>query len=329
MKNSILKLTSTILIILFALSIMPTIVRAADDVEGIVLQKENESIVYVKGLEATEYKYAFSQNEDSSAPTYATAAKDSNGEYVAVIDNNETYNYMFIDQEGTVTTLDLTKFKSITEEEIKNVEKLTKIIGITSDETTSKVSKEDDTTITTTRGKIVITDEGTYQYEMLEILDKNGSTKNINKTAKELYDQLSELQKATKMYDKLLAEITIRDDFAKLVEDASWKDANNKEILQPEDSQEGEKFVVLIQEVRDGNVVRQDVQFMTCDRADAEGVEVTEKEETKTVEKKVKLPVTGENLALYITLAAVVLAIIIVAIRMKVASKEPKGKRFK
>ena len=329
MKNSTLKLTSVILIILFALSIMPTIVRAADEAEGIMLQKENESIVYVKGLEATEYKYAFSQNEDSSAPTYATAAKDSNGEYVAVMDNNETYNYMFIDQEGTVTTLDLTKFKSITEEEIKDVEKLTKIIGITSDETTSNVSKEDDTTITTTRGKIVIKDEGTYQYEMLEILDKNGSTKNINQTAKELYDQLSELQKATKMYDKLLAEITIRDDFAKLVEDASWKDAKNKEILQPEDSQEGEKFVVLIQEVRDGNVVRRDVQFMTCDRADAEGVEVTEKEETKTVEKKVKLPVTGENLALYITLAVVVLAIIIVAIRMKVASKEPKGKRFK
>ena len=164
---------------------------------------------------------------------------------------------------------------------------------------------------------------------MLEIVDKNGSTKNINKTAKELYDQLSELQNATKMYDKLLAEIKIRDDFAKLVEDASWKDAKNKEILQPEDSQEGEKFVVLIQEVKDGNVVRKDVQFMTCDRADAEGVEVAEKEETKTVEKKVKLPVTGENLALYITLAVVVLAIIIVAIRMKFASKESKGKRFK
>lgn len=329
MKNSILKLTSTILIILFALSIMPTIVRAADEAEGIVLQKESESIVYVKGLEATEYKYAFSQNEDSSAQAFVTAAKDSNGEYVAVIDDNETYNYMFIDQEGNVKTLDLTKFKSITEEEIKDVEKLTKIIGITSDETTSNVSKEDDTTVTTTRGKIVIKDEGTYQYDMLEILDKNGSTKTINKTAKELYDQLSELQKATKMYDKLLAEITIRDDFAKLVKDANWKDAKNKEILQPEDSQEGEKFVVLIQEVKDGKTVRTDVQFMTCDRADAEGVEVTEKEETKTVEKKVKLPVTGENLALYITLAVVLLAIIIVAIRMKVASKEPKGKRFK
>ena len=106
---------------------------------------------------------------------------------------------------------------------------------------------------------------------------------------------------------------------SKLLKDAEWEDAENSEILQPKDSQEGEKFVVLIREVDGEDTVREDVQFMTCGRKDDEGVEVTEKETTKKVEKKTALPVTGENLVLYVVFGIIILAIIILVIRMKKA----------
>ncbi len=320
MKNSILKLTSVILIILLALSIMPTAVRAADNTEGVILEKTNgEKVIYIKDMDATEYKYAFSNDDNESNVTYVTALKDSNNEYVALLEKDETYDYMFIKDGENISKIELNTTEKITEEEIKEVEKLTTIINVSTDESESKVSNNDGTTVTTTTGKIVIEDKGDYQYQLLEVVDKNESTKTLNETAVELYAQLSELNNASKMYDKLIAEVKIRDDFKKLVKDAKWEDAKNNEIIQPKDSQEGEKYVVLIREVDDDETVREDVQFMTCGRKDDEGVEVTEKETIKKVEKKTALPVTGENLALYIIFGIIILAIIILVIRMKKA----------
>ena len=317
MKNSILKLTSMILIILLALSIMPTAVRAADNTEGVILEKtDGEKVIYIKDMDATEFKYAFSNDDNESSVAYVTALKDSNNEYVALL---ETYDYMFIKNGENTSKIELDTLEKITEEEIKEVEKLTTIINVSTDESESKVSNNDGTTVTTTTGKIVIKDKGDYQYQLLEVVDKNGSTKTLNETAVELYNQLSKLNNASKMYDKLIAEVKIRDDFEKLLKDAEWKDAENSEILQPKDSQEGEKFVVLIREVDGDDTVREDVQFMTCGRKDDEGVEVTEKETTKKVEKKTALPVTGENLALYVVFGIIILAIIILVIRMKKA----------
>ena len=54
MKNSILKLTSIILIILLALSMMPTAVRAADNTEAVMLEKTNgEKVIYIKDMDST------------------------------------------------------------------------------------------------------------------------------------------------------------------------------------------------------------------------------------------------------------------------------------
>ena len=120
------------------------------------------------------------------------------------------------------------------------------------------------------------------------------------------------------MYDKLLAEITVRDNYKKLLENATWTKAKDKTIPEPKDSQNGEKFVVLIKEVKDGKSVREDVQFMTCSRADDKGVEELEKQ----VEKKKKLPITGENLALYIIFGIIILAIVVLIVRMNKAKKD-------
>ena len=321
MKNSSFKLMSAILII-FAIIILPIVVKAVDEANGIILEKSvNEKLIYVKDMENTEFKYAFSNGDDATSAMYVTATKDSNGKYVAILDDGNSYKNMFVmvgDDTSKASTVNLENAKSIKAGEVEEVEKLTKIIDVKTDESETSFENNDGTVVTTTIGKIVVTDEGKYQYQLIEVVDKNSSTKKLNKTAVELYNQLDTLKNADTMYDKLTAEITIRDNYKKLLNDAEWKDAKNeKEILEPENSVKDEKFLVLIQEVdENGDTVRTDVQFMTCNREDDSGEGKTETKEKK-VEKKTKLPVTGESLAIYIALGVVVLAIIVLAIKMK------------
>jgi len=319
MRNSVLKLTSITLLTVLLIAIIPMSVIAANT-DSVILEKaDGEKIIYLNGMDQTEFKYAFSNNEsDASSAAYKTASKDSNGDYVATLEAGKTYEYMFIQNGDKTETVKLSSAKNITEKEIEDVELLTKIIKVSTDESDSKITKKDGTTITTTTGKIVVTEEGNYQYQLIEILDTNNSTEKINETALKLYNQLEKLNdSSTKMYDKLLAEATVRDNFNKLIKDANWKDAKNKTISEPKNSQNGEKFVVLIREVKDGESAREDVQFMTCARADKSGVDKTEGKK----KQRNKLPITGENLALYIIFGIIILAIILLIVRMKKTEK--------
>ena len=319
MKNSILKLTCIVLITIFTVALMPIAVRAASNTDGIILEKADGSkIIYVKDMKTTEFKYAFSDSDDSTGATFLTASKDTNDEYVAFMEKDATAKYMFVQVEGNTNTIELAKQKSISEDEIKEVEKLTKIIGVKTTEKDSAVSKNGDTTVTTVNGKIIVTDEGTYQYQIFEVVDNNSSTKTPNETAVDLYSQLSKLENANGMYNKLLAEIAIRDDYKKLIDNAEWEDAKKNEIPQPGNSQNDEVFVVIIREVKDGKEVRKDVQFMTTARQDDADVEKT----PKNVKKQTKLPVTGENLALYIVFGVIILAIIILIVKMRKAKQD-------
>ena len=325
MKNVKLKLICAVLIIIFALSMMPLYVSAADEAKGIILEKSNgDKIIYIKGEESKEFKYAFSDDDDTSNLGYMTSLEDGNGNYVGLLEQEKTYKYMFI-KDGD--KIELEELDSISEEEINELETLTKRINVNFEEKDTTVSNDNGTVVTKTTGKIVVTDSGNYQYELIEIVDKNNSVSELNETATELYSKINELNNENKIYDKLSNYITIRDDYKKLVNDANWEDAKNKEILEPENSQSDEKFIVLIQEIKDGKSVRDDIQIMTCKREDAKDVEYTEKQETKTIEKRTKLPVTGENLALYIILAVVIISIIVLFVKMKMAEKSGKHRK--
>ena len=71
MKNSILKLTCIILITIFTVALMPVAVRAASNTDGIILEKADGSkIIYVKDMKTTEFKYAFSDSDDSTGATF-------------------------------------------------------------------------------------------------------------------------------------------------------------------------------------------------------------------------------------------------------------------
>ena len=110
MRNSVLKLTSVILIAIFIFAITPMAVMAAST-DAIVLEKTSgDKIVYVKGMDQTEFKYAFSNNEsDASSAAFITAIKDSNGEYVASLAAGKTYEYMFIKNGESTETVKLSE----------------------------------------------------------------------------------------------------------------------------------------------------------------------------------------------------------------------------
>ena len=332
MKKSTKKVIGIIFAIIFVITMMPSLTRAVDsETEAVILEKANgDKIIYIKGLNATDFKYAFSDDEtDSSVVEYTTCQTDSNGENVAYLAQGETYKYMFIEDEEGITTIELDSLDSITEEEIEEIEALTTIIEVdTTQTTTYSTTAEDGTAVTTTLGKIVITEEGdyTYQYQLIEILDTNDTVTDVNEVAVELYEKKIELESASTMYEKLSIEITIRDDYQELLDNATWTSVEDMTIEQPEESQVGEKYIVLIQKLDGESVVESDIQFMTCDREDDADVEYTNTTETTTVEKKTALPVTGEAIALYIVLGVIILAIIIIAIRMKYLKGKSNGK---
>lgn len=331
MKNLNFKIKGIILAIVLAMVIMPSYVEATEgEKDAVILEKmSGEKIVYIKELENTEFKYAFSDSKDDDGLIYTTCLTDSNDEKVAIIESEKTYKYMFIAQEsGSMNIIELDNIKSITEEEIKEVESLTKKIDVTTDESLSEQLSQESTTITKTRGKIVINEEGKYdyQYQIIEILDTNNTTKKLDEIAVELYDQLAILENATTMYERLTVEIKIRDNYSKLLSSGTWLDVEKMSILQPEESQEGEKYIVLIQKMKNGKSIESDIQFMTCNRADEADVEYKNETMVKNIEKRTKLPVTGENLVLYIVLAVILVAIIIIALKMKSSKEKENGK---
>ena len=87
--------------------------------------------------------------------------------------------------------------------------------------------------------------------------------------------------------------------------------------MQPEDAENGTKYAVLLKKEENGKTTY-DVQFLTSYK------EVEKTETTETVKKEVKtaLPVTFDNPILFIALGVVLVAIVIVAIRMRKVSKK-------
>lgn len=324
MKNVNLKMMCIMLIAILMISIIPSFVRADGEKNAVVLEKNNgDKIIYVEGLETTDFKFAFSDDKNDANPSYQSSMTDSDGKNVAFLSNSQTYKYMFIAEQNKTSVVEFNTLKSITEKEIEEINTLTERIKVETGSSISNSSKkEDGTVVTTTRGKIKIVDEGNYNYSLIEIVDKNGTVTTPNQKAVELYEQLTTIKNAKTTYEKLISAIKIRDDFNLLIQNADWKEVKNAEIIQPEDSEQNEKFIVLIEKTV-GREKIYDVQFMTCERQDAEGIENTNTVQTKTVEKKTMLPITGENVILYIALGLILIAIIVVSVRMK----QLKGKK--
>ena len=114
----------------------------------------------------------------------------------------------------------------------------------------------------------------------------------------------------------------LRDLYNNLVENATWQKVEDMSILQPETSFNDDVYVLFIRQKENGDVLKDDIQVLTCKRQEDSGVQ--EIKNVREVEKAVKLPVTGENIVLIGGFLAVVVAIVMTLIVKKKLNKEAK-----
>ena len=90
-------------------------------------------------------------------------------------------------------------------------------------------------------------------------------------------------------------------------------------ILQPENAEKGDKYLVWLRSTS-GTALLEDVKFFISD------YEYTPeyKNEDKVIVEVVKTPVTYDSIALFIVLAGIIIAIVVVAILRKKSNKENK-----
>lgn len=324
MKSTTKTLVLSIFMFVFAITIFSSNVVLAASENNISLVKTNESeyIVYVENLNET-FKYAVS-NDNTTEPTeYDISSLDVNNNNVVTIDLNtltEGDLYLWIkkaDNEVITNKIDLNDY--ISYDDVVNINQMTKKISVKNDDQEKTVTDSDNKTTTVITGKTVITDDNTKNYEYS--LVKLPATDNQINELVSLIEQINTFENETDMYTVTTTYKNFLNMYNNIVDTIEFQKVENMEIMQPEDSYNGDRYVMLLKKL-DGDVkIQDDIQVLTCKRIEDEGVDKVVNQ--KEVEKAVKLPITGDNLALICGFVALVIALIVLfVIKKKSNSKK-------
>ena len=314
MRN--LKLKIIFLVGIFSLILLLGLpVNAANENIQLLQQSDTDYLIYINKHLGETFEFAFSDDKtvDKDTLTYLSAATDSaeGGNYIAYINSYTTEKqYMWAkNAEGTyfVEGVELDLNKAIPANELSAIQNVTKKIEV--DTTQNQVDEKtvNGNKVTVTTGKAVLKNEGNYKYQIVKL----PNTDEYNKLM-DLAERISKINSNTDMYTKLELYTAFNNLYKKLsseLANTDWMNVENQEILQPEDTKNGDKYVLWI---KNGETV--DAQFLTS--------KYEEKKVTEAI--TTKLPVTGDNNILLIVLGILVVSIVIVSIRIKSLKKEEK-----
>ena len=333
MKKSTIKLVAFGMLVLMLLSIFTVPVKA-ETYEKVVLKKANkEFLIYYKDICNDEFEFAFSL--DKSQPTddlFTRSAKDQADEGaldVAYIDatlydtyfaTNKAYIWIKDNNDQMLVSADLVDLTdALNDGMIELVNNTTKRIDVDTTQTheTHEMVDGVDTTITT--GKVVVDEKGgaKYSYTLTRLTDTTTKANKLFDLAEALKEDISDT------YTNLSLSKQFYDLYMELMPtNSEWTEVENSEILQPDNTVEGDKYIVYLkEETADSTTV--DAKFLTCVYKADEGVD--QKEETIT--ETVKLPVTFDSgTILFIILGIIVLALVIFAIIRVKANKKDENK---
>ena len=333
MKKSTIKLVAFGMLVLMLLSIFTVPVKA-ETYEKVVLKKANkEFLIYYKDICNDEFEFAFSL--DKSQPTddlFTRSAKDQADEGaldVAYVDEtlydtyfttNKAYIWIKDNNDQMVVSADLVDLTdALNDGMIELVNNTTKRIDVDTTQTheTHEIVDGVDTTITT--GKVVVDEKSgaKYSYTLTRLTDTTTKANKLFELAEALKEDISDT------YTNLRLSKQFYDLYMELMPtNSEWTEVENSEILQPDNTVEGDKYIVYLkEETADSTTV--DAKFLTCVYKADEGVE--QKEETIT--ETVKLPVTFDSgTILFIILGIIVLALVIFAIIRVKANKKDENK---
>lgn len=316
-----LKSKLIILAIIFILGLvaMQTSIFATNENIQILEKNTGDYIIYVKNNLNTDFEFAFSNdvNADKEALSYNLAETDSNGNKIAFINSETislfsapTYIWAKVGTEYVLEGIEVDLSKAINESNLQIAANLTKTIKVDTTKTNTTEETIEGKKVTTTVGKVVLVDEGEYSY----ILIKESEEYDI---LRDLATRISKFNSETDMYTQIQVYSEFFNKSKELApnNEAEWIKVENNEIIQPDDSEDGEKYILWIKE-ENGTTEKLDIQFLTSHK---------EYSEEKIVEIiTTKLPVTYDNNILLIVLAILVAAIIFVCIRIKMLNKEEK-----
>ena len=332
MKSFKAKLTGAIVLFII-LMLVPMIVLAVTNEENIQIisntdeqGKVTEYIVYIQDLMGTNFASAISDSADTLEQNLDfVTAKDGEGNYVAQIDANAvtgdtTYLYVKYDGQESTEVLELDLSKALDKTDMEYVENTTKRIGTETVEKLEEINEEINgvqTTLTVGGLRITDTDNATYEYQLTKVTDNTPYSRLV-----ELADELnSENYDQKDMYSKIQLTSEFYTLYNQLMEGATWTAVTDNEIRQPSDAIEGDQYVVLIRKTAEDGTITTDAKLMVSKINPYKEVE-PEKQETRTVQETAKLPITGDSIVLFVALAMVVIALIIVFARMKKLNKK-------
>ena len=347
MKKINMKLMGTIVLLIIAM-LLPISVFAVDEqvqteqVQDVQMQIVNKKltetedemtyIIYVKGLLDEEFNYAISEKSGATdlELNYINSKKDQEGNSVILLNeielNQDNYIYIKKVKDGKEEFVTDSNGQKLNLEESFDASKMelventtTRILTIIIEEKETK--NENDVKITTTTDGLQIEnpEEGaTYYYTITKVPDEENTNLEDYRT---LYNYIltmnSEEYENMDMYSRIELVKQFYDLYNNLITQQNWLEIQNMKVLQPMDSQDGDKYIIYLK--KSGTTEKDeiiDAKFLESHREDEE-----EKipEQTQIVETKrtSKLPITGDSLILFAILAVIIIALVIVAIRMK------------
>ena len=341
MKKVNLKIGLTILISLILLVVLSTTANAATgDLE--IIKSEEDYIFYIEGYESVKFQFAFSKESAIAVDTLDLIPNwtDSNDVNVACLDNemanelgiNLTDNaqdeiFMWVKSEddkfvvgSEIEGKEIDLSTALLKESMYDLENLTKLITVDLNQSTTIEEEVEGVKISRTTGKVVITDsaEFTYNYSLVKV-DNSVEVADFLK----LLDEMKETYSEKNMSEKIKEIRKLDTAFSNILSNVDWKPVTEMTINQPEESVQGDRYIVLLQKVKDGAIVTTDVQILECFENEEE-VKETEKVPVKVT---TKLPVTGEDITLYVILGIIVVIIIAIIIRMAILKSKGKDEK--
>ena len=313
-----------ITMLLFTMLVPFSRVAAAN--EGVqLIQTDNGVVIYVEGLEKTEFDYALSDKADATEMelNYINSVTDDEGNQVALITTEDLAEYLYIRKsDNTVTTIQLNVDVNtmFTQDKMALVENTTKRIATEEDENiSSREEVRDGITYTYTVGGLKITDDqnATYSYVMVntssneDYNELQNLANGLNDNSKSMYERIKIANDFYNRYNELISNANIEN---------SWQEVKDMKIIQNEDYENEEHDVVLLKKVAEDGTTY-DAKFMTTDNRGTEEIIPASTQEVQTQETS-KLPITGDSIVLFVLLAALVIVAVVVFIRMKKLNKK-------
>ena len=316
MKSQFKRLLSIVILVISILAIIPMAVYAEDKNNTVLLKNSEDAyIIYVEEALNTDFLFSFTNNKEAKAEEliFSASGLDANESNVAYMSKEEAETlktssiYMWLDINGELSVVEIDLDQAVTEKEVTFVNTTTKRLDVDTTGSLDTAEEVEGVKITHSQGKVKITEEGenfSYYIEKVESEETTNFVSLANKimASEELknYEKIKLIKEFDNQYNEMISNIT------------KWeKVAENKEILQPQESKKDDIYLVWVK----NNVNNEtDVQILLCD--DKQKIEVEEAKKV-TIYETVKLPVTYDTIITLIIALVVLIAIIIALVIIK------------